>query len=693
MKRCWSPFVTVAVLAFCAWTTSAARSAAQQGDPPPSAAAHNGTPELSVRITSPLGRTGTAGTIRIVAQVRSVAPETLEPVRFYVDGVLVGTATAGPPFAVPWVDDNPFERREILVQASDAEGRAAEDKVVLDPYVVTEATQVNSILVQASIYDKKGRYVRGLDASKFSLTENNVPQKIDLVGEESIPATFALLVDGSQSMSRRMPFVREAASRVVSYLNANDNVLVVPFGTELRAITGPTNDRETVSDAIGSIDATGRTSIHDSLVAAADLMKKIPSSKTRVPVADGNGETTKEVPDRKVLILITDGYDETSRTKPQQAIDALKESGTTVYTIGIGGVSGISLKGQTFMKDLAAATGGGAFFPRTEESLGEVYDAIAADAQNKYLVTYTPLNQTADGKWRTINLKVEGYDKVVADHDGYQAPEPAPIKPSIDFAVTDLNQHYVDITRDDLIVLEDGVEQKIETFQEAISPVSIVLALDESGSMKKSAEQVKAAARAFVEAMRPEDKLAIIVFGDKATVAQAFTTERDWSMEAIDAYEPAGGTALYDALWDALLELKYAMKEKDSRGATVVLTDGRDEDYAGKKAGSVHTYDEVVNLMRETEAAVFPVGLGTNIDSARLRQLAQMSGGNAYFPLDVTTIEGEYAKVIENLRRRFVLSYTSTHADHDGSWRTVEIKSRRKDVVIYAKSGYNAPDK
>lgn len=129
------------------------------------------------------------------------------------------------------------------------------------------------------------------------------------------------------------------------------------------------------------------------------------------------------------------------------------------------------------------------------------------------------------------------------------------------------------------------------------------------------------------------------------------------------------------------------------RRAVVVLTDGRDEDYDGKAAGSVHTYDEIVNLMREAEATAFPVGLGTKIDSGRLKQVAQLSGGAAYFPADVETLPDEYAKVVENLRRRFLLSYSSTHAERDGSWRNVEIRSRRRDVVISARSGYFAPDR
>src|SRR5262245_11950955 len=84
---------------------------------------------LQVRITSPLGRTGSMNTIRVVAQVRPfVDPEAAPPVvRFFVDGKSIGEDVDGPPFAVEWVDENPFEAREIAVDVVDEEGRRAED--------------------------------------------------------------------------------------------------------------------------------------------------------------------------------------------------------------------------------------------------------------------------------------------------------------------------------------------------------------------------------------------------------------------------------------------------------------------------------------------------------------------------------------------------------------------------------------
>ena len=102
------------------------------------------------------------------------------------------------------------------------------------------------------------------------------------------------------------------------------------------------------------------------------------------------------------MILISDGYDQHSRGTFEQALAAVKGAGITIYVVGIGGVAGISLKGERELKRLATETGGRVFFPPRAEELAGVYDQLAADAQNRYLVTYTPTNTVRDGSWRAV---------------------------------------------------------------------------------------------------------------------------------------------------------------------------------------------------------------------------------------------------------------------------------------------------
>ena len=119
---------------------------------------------LSIRITSPLGRTGSSGAIRIVAQVTSAEKNaTLSAVRFYVDDVLVGEDPSGPPYAVEWTDVNPFERREIRADVADSLGHVAHDAVVLKPLEIVERTEISSVYVETSVQDKTGKFVKETD--------------------------------------------------------------------------------------------------------------------------------------------------------------------------------------------------------------------------------------------------------------------------------------------------------------------------------------------------------------------------------------------------------------------------------------------------------------------------------------------------------------------------------------------------
>lgn len=624
--------------------------------------------QVSVRITSPLGRTGLGGRVRIVAQIAIPPGIVLSPVGFFVDGVRVGTVDAGPPYAVDWADENPLERREIVVIAADSAGRTVRDSVVLPPFEVTDQTEVTGILLEAGVYDKTGRIVSTLDADAFTVFENEVQQTIDMVTRETLSTDVVLLVDNSQSMSRRMDFVRRATERLTNQLRTKDRVIVAPFNEQVGTITGPTNDPATIAQAIGAMRAGGGTAVLDSLIEGTRLLRN----------AEG----------RRAIVLITDGFDENSSAAIDQVLTAVEQTQITVYAVGIGGAAGISLRGEDMLKKIAAVSGGRAYFPPREEDVITVAEYINTDTRSRFLVTYTPLDQRNDGAWRRVSVEVPG-DYVVRTRAGYFAPAPPPIRPTIEFTILDEHRRYVDVSIGDIAVFEDGVSQSVDTFQEAVDPVSIVLTLDSSGSMKADAELVKATARDFVRAVRPEDSLAMITFADAPKFAHTFATNRSWTLEAIDKYVPIGGTALYDALWNSLNTLKGVK----GRRAIVLLSDGKDENNPGTAPGSTRELSDVLALCKEEGAAIFAVGLGPGVDRQVLETLAEVSGGQAYFAVDAAGLGAEFQRVVGDLRRRYVLGYTSTNSTHDGGWRTVEIRPRASGQLVLAQEGYFAPDR
>ncbi len=625
---------------------------------------------LAVRITSPMGRTGLPGPVRIVAQVRSATRGAPVTARFFVDHQLLRAVDQGPPYVVEWIDENPFDRKEIAVEVTDALGNEAADRVVLEPFEVIEASQITSVLVDASVQDKNGRFVRDLTAASFKLTEDGAAQVLDVVAQEEMPATLALLIDGSTSMSRRMDFVHRTASTLAGYLRPRDRMIVAPFARGLVSTTGPTDDRKTILEAINAIRPSRGTAILDSLVETAHALE----------AADG----------RRAIVLITDGYDEHSTTTFDAALKAVKAAQATVYVVGIGGVAGISIKGERLLKQLATDTGGRCFLPEREEQLVSVHDTLTGDVQNRYLLTYTPANQHADGTWRRIAVNTIDPELHVRARAGYFAPKPAPIRGSLEFTALDASGRYLDLTADDLEVLEDGEPQKVDTFQEAVQPVSIVLALDSSGSMRKSEKDVVDSAREFVSALRPEDALALVLFADHSVFVHDLSTKREETIQGIDGYKAIGGTALYDALSDAFTRLAQI----PGRRAIVVMTDGRDENNAGNGPGSVTRYEQVTELLKQGTSTVFTIGLGAKVDQPLLRQMAELSGGLALFPRDVKELAAEYQRIVEDLRRRYIVAFTSSHPQHDGQWRTVTVRLKNSpEATVRSVGGYFAPEK
>ena len=394
---------------------------------------------LSVQITSPLGRTGIPGTIRIVARVRNPGEDRVL-VRFFVDDVMLGELSEGPPYALAWVDENPFETANIRAEAYAGRAGSATDTVTLVPLELVDTAEVASVLLEVSVEDLDGRSVTGLTAERFVLKENEVDQPIDQILLETVPATFTILVDSSRSMSRRIDFVREAAAGLTGFLRPDDRVAVVPFSKDIGPVTGPTGDRATVQGAISAIRATGGTAIVDSVKRISGLLAGVEG--------------------RHAILLITDGYDEHSTESVDQAVKAVKSAHATLYVIGVGGVAGISLRGAQLLRKLAEDSGGRAFFPARPSQLSFIHELVSSDVFSRYLITYTPLDQTPDGMWRAISLVTDDKDHKVRTRAGYMAPAPPPVRPSLEFTITDLERRHLDVSVEDLVVHEDGVPQR-----------------------------------------------------------------------------------------------------------------------------------------------------------------------------------------------------------------------------------------
>ena len=206
----------------------------------------------------------------------------------------------------------------------------------------------------------------------------------------------------------------------------------------------------------------------------------------------------------------------------EDALAAVKAARVTVYVVGIGGIAGISLKGERLLKRIASETGGQVFFPPREEDIVAVHERLAEDAQNRYLVTYTPSNQVARRR-----LAIGEGD----DDAGLQGANPRRISRAEAAAGASGTRVHDHRRRAALCGPERGRPGGGRGWRRAEDrrlPRSGGARLDRprarsSGSMRRSAAAVVEAAHEFVAALRPEDSLAPLLFADQSVFAHDLT--------------------------------------------------------------------------------------------------------------------------------------------------------------------------
>jgi Ca-activated chloride channel homolog len=270
---------------------------------------------------------------------------------------------------------------------------------------------------------------------------------------------------------------------------------------------------------------------------------------------------------------------------------------------------------------------------------------------------------------------------------------------SLNVTVTDGGGHYVtDLQSSDFGVFEDGVKQDLTIFNRTNLPIALALLLDTSASMESKMHTVQEAAIGFAKRLRPQDAAEIIDFDSRVAVLRNFTNDIADLEAAIRKTSAGGSTSLYNAIYIALKDLKKEVaKSADEirRQAIVVLSDGED-------TSSLLPFEEVLDLAKRSETAIYTIGLrgdgGSSVGSKSfneaefvMRQLAQETGGRAFFPSDISELAGVYGQIAEELSSQYLVGYTSRNAKRDGAWRRVVVRVGRPNAVTRTKQGYFGP--
>src|SRR5438270_7461050 len=289
------------------------------------------------------------------------------------------------------------------------------------------------------------------------------------------------------------------------------------------------------------------------------------------------------------------------------------------------------------------------------------------------------------------------------------------------FTAADKQKRFVDyIKRDDVRVLEDGTPQKIFTFQQNVDlPLSLAILIDTSGSEERTLPEEKAAARSFLESVLREnkDEAAVVSFTGEATLEQGLTGNVARVRRAIDHVEfvppsgyigggvvvggtppisgtqqtLAGSTAIWDAIWATSNEL-LADSAEHQRRAIILLTDGEDT------ISQVHMQDAISRALK-ADALIYAIGIGDRyqygIDEGALKKITEGTGGRAYFPRNERDLNDAFAQIQRDLRERYLIAYSSSNKNRDGSYRrvTIEIVNpdlRRENFKLNYRPGYFA---
>ncbi|MER3428739.1 MAG: hypothetical protein C4334_11700 [Pyrinomonas sp.] len=294
----------------------------------------------------------------------------------------------------------------------------------------------------------------------------------------------------------------------------------------------------------------------------------------------------------------------------------------------------------------------------------------------------------------------------------------------LNVGVTDRRGRPVtDLTPNEFIVYEDGVPQRIVSFEPTETPFSLVLLLDMSGSTLNFRTTLKQAAWRFIDALAPDDRVAVVAFNDRTRLLAKFTSDRKKIAWAIERAEGRGETQLYRALGYAL---ELLAQEGKRRKAIVVLTDGLDtelrnadrassveartdaEAIARLKPESSPLLNAVLDAADRQGVTIYPLALAsgdpkrlpiatpqiTAIYTAarqRLQILADRTGGRLHQINRLEDLGRLYAEVAADLRTLYSIAYQPAgDRPRDGSWRSIRVEVKRPDLIARTRQGYYA---
>lgn len=257
---------------------------------------------------------------------------------------------------------------------------------------------------------------------------------------------------------------------------------------------------------------------------------------------------------------------------------------------------------------------------------------------------------------------------------------------TLNVRVIDRNNRPIgNINQNEFKVFEDGVQQPIFSFTEEEVPVIYGMAVDTSGSLRGSFDQVMSAAKTIIDSNKPGDETFIerFISSDKIEIVTPFTSKKDELMDGLDTlYVEGGQTAVIDGVYLAAQHTADHKKGGDDRRrrALIVITDGEDR-------ASYYSQEALFSELREQDVQIYIIGIVNDLDAERglirrsprqkamdlINKMATETGGRAFFPQSVSELPTIAREIVRDLRTQYVISYDPTNKTHDGTYRSIKV--------------------
>jgi Ca-activated chloride channel homolog len=265
---------------------------------------------------------------------------------------------------------------------------------------------------------------------------------------------------------------------------------------------------------------------------------------------------------------------------------------------------------------------------------------------------------------------------------------------SLPVTVTDAyNRLVTGLDRQHFEIFEDKVKQDISFFSDDDAPVSLGIIFDVSGSMKGKLDRARDALKAFILTSHSDDDFFLVGFNQRANLVAEFT-DGDTLANKLTLVEPKGQTALYDA---AYLGIEKVKQGRHNRHAMLLISDGQDN-------SSRYTYGELRKLLKEAGVQIYCIGIvemgggaGGTLDmqgQAILEEIAQVTGGKAFFPRSAAELEDATTRIALELRHQYSIGYNPTNVKRDGQWHKIKVSVKGpkglSNLKVQHKEGYYA---